>query len=144
MSDLYVLGFMFDEAASQVALIKKNKPDWQAGFLNGIGGKIEKGETPIQAMVREFEEETGYNTQEKDWQNFGAMISPNWGVGCFASKGDISKLKNMTNEAIYRVRIDDLIQGKVRALANVPGLVTFALEKLSNKNFGRMNLEYLK
>lgn len=32
---------------------------WQAGSLNGVGGKIELGETPKNAMIREFTEETG-------------------------------------------------------------------------------------
>lgn len=35
----------------------KNKPDWQKGCLNGIGGKIEEGEKPIDAVFRELEEE---------------------------------------------------------------------------------------
>lgn len=56
----YVLGFMFNEDESKVLLIMKNRPAWQAGKLNGVGGKIEAGETPIQAMEREFAEETGF------------------------------------------------------------------------------------
>ena len=52
----YVVGFMFSEE------ILKNKPDWQAGRLNGVGGKVEPNEYPDQAMVREFEEETGVRT----------------------------------------------------------------------------------
>ena len=37
----YVLGFLFSPDCKRVALIIKNRPDWQAGFLNGIGGKID-------------------------------------------------------------------------------------------------------
>lgn len=40
----YVVGFLFDSEFRQVALIRKQKPQWQAGLLNGIGGKIEYGE----------------------------------------------------------------------------------------------------
>jgi 8-oxo-dGTP diphosphatase len=58
---LYVVGFLFDEAKKRVLLIEKKKPAWQAGKLNGVGGKIEVGEMPEAAMVREFEEETGLN-----------------------------------------------------------------------------------
>lgn len=61
--DRYVLGFGFTEptrsAGTGVILIKKKRPDWQAGLLNGVGGKIEKDESPYQAMRREFREETG-------------------------------------------------------------------------------------
>lgn len=43
-------------------LIRKNRPEWQRGLLNLPGGKIEKGETPEAAAIRELKEETGYNT----------------------------------------------------------------------------------
>lgn len=44
-------------------LRKSYKPDhrlfWQNGLLNGIGGKVDKNETPDECMKREFLEETG-------------------------------------------------------------------------------------
>jgi len=55
----YVVGFLFTHNKKNVILIRKNKPEWQKGLLNGVGGKIEKNETPDQAMTREFYEETG-------------------------------------------------------------------------------------
>lgn len=58
----YVVGFLFDEAGKTVVLINKNRPAWQAGCLNGVGGKVEGPvETPEGAMSREFGEETGQN-----------------------------------------------------------------------------------
>ena len=58
----YVVGFLFDEDARRyhktghgnVVLIEKNRPAWQAGRLNGVGGHIEIGETPDEAISREF------------------------------------------------------------------------------------------
>jgi 8-oxo-dGTP pyrophosphatase MutT (NUDIX family) len=55
----YVVGFCFDFNHENVLLICKNRPDWQAGRLNGLGGKIEDGESPLTAVGREFAEETG-------------------------------------------------------------------------------------
>lgn len=55
----HCVGFFFDRSRSRVWLIRKKRPEWQAGLLNGIGGKIEPGETAHAAMVREFEEEAG-------------------------------------------------------------------------------------
>lgn len=72
---MYVAGFCFSERHDSVVLIKKARPHWQSGFLNGIGGKIEEGETPLQAMVREFEEETGVKTQTPDWTKFVVLSS---------------------------------------------------------------------
>lgn len=53
----YVVGFAFDNTQSNLMMIRKNRPDWMAGRLNGIGGKIETGESPLQAMIRECQEE---------------------------------------------------------------------------------------
>ncbi len=61
------VGFLFDDAG-RVALIEKKRPAWQAGKLNGIGGKVEPGETPAEAMRREFREETGVDVA--DWHHF--------------------------------------------------------------------------
>ncbi len=55
----YVAGFLFEPYMERVVLIQKEKPTWQKGRLNGVGGKMELGETPLQAMQREFREETG-------------------------------------------------------------------------------------
>src|SRR5258706_13272255 len=62
MKTEYVCGFAFKQfrQGPQVVLIRKNKPDWQRGKLNGVGGKVEPGEIPSEAMVREFAEETGH------------------------------------------------------------------------------------
>jgi 8-oxo-dGTP diphosphatase len=67
----YVLGFLFDESKEHVALIEKQSPEWQKGKLNGIGGKINPGEDAWQAMCREFNEETGYYTE--DWRSLGRL-----------------------------------------------------------------------
>lgn len=37
----YVLGFAFNRERTKIVLILKNRPDWQKGKYNGIGGKIE-------------------------------------------------------------------------------------------------------
>lgn len=57
----YVLGFVFNKAKDRVLLVEKRKPKWQAGHWNGIGGKIEKSEIPLQSMTREAIEETSFS-----------------------------------------------------------------------------------
>lgn len=63
----YVVGYLFD-FSNNVVLIRKTKPAWQAGKMNGIGGKVEPGENALQAMIREFKEETGADFT--DWEKF--------------------------------------------------------------------------
>ena len=76
----YVCGYMFSPDKSLVALTWKNRPDWQKGKLNGIGGKIEPEDviadrynTPLYAMRREFFEETGVRTFPNDWELFATV-----------------------------------------------------------------------
>lgn len=69
----YVVGFAFDWDG-RVALIRKNRPEWQAGRLNGIGGHVESGERPEDAMEREFWEETA--TRLTAWDLFAVMDFP--------------------------------------------------------------------
>ena len=62
----YTLGFCFNEKKDKVVLIKKRRPDWQKGLLNGIGGKINPNENDHEAQVREFFEETAIDIDSND------------------------------------------------------------------------------
>ncbi len=67
----YVCGFL--SVGDEVLLIRKTKPEWQAGRLNGVGGKIEGGELPVDAMVREFREEAGLKTNPGRWHSIYSL-----------------------------------------------------------------------
>ena len=55
---LLTVGIVFDAKLEQVLLVHKQKPDWQIGKLNGMGGKVEEGESVVECMSRECLEET--------------------------------------------------------------------------------------
>ena len=97
----YVAGFLFDATYTSVALVKKNRPEWQAGKLNAIGGKIEFPETPLQAMQREFQEETGVRIIA--WDNFCILTGKDFTVFFFVSsvyQPVLSKCRTVTDEEI--------------------------------------------
>lgn len=75
MAQEYVCGFAFDGTLTSVLLILKQKgPIGMAGMLNGIGGKIELGESPVGAMRREFlEEVSGFDDNPPEWHHFHRM-----------------------------------------------------------------------
>lgn len=52
----YVVGMVFNHDMSMILLLLRSKEPYQ-GQYNGVGGKIEDGESPYEAMVREFKEE---------------------------------------------------------------------------------------
>ncbi len=93
---LYVAGFAFDESGDRVALIRKQRPEWQRGKLNGVGGHIEEGETAVKAMVREFWEETGVSTNEGHWTQFCVLSGDDWCVYFFTYRlPNLAGLKSM-------------------------------------------------
>lgn len=86
----YVLGFAFDKRDA-VALVCKQRPDWQQGKWNGVGGHIEKGEDSRSAMSREFTEETTMYIPPIRWRLCGQIKK----VGEYAC-------------AVYTTRVIDL------------------------------------
>ena len=54
----YVVILLFSKDTEKLLLVKRNKKPYP-NMWNGIGGKIEGGETPIEAAIRECKEETG-------------------------------------------------------------------------------------
>lgn len=98
----YTLGFVFTPDFSQVLLVLKNRPAWQVGKLNGLGGKIEEGETALEGMVRELTEESGLEIAAQQWMEAGAMEGNGWRVEVFAAvwEGELAAAKTLTDEPV--------------------------------------------
>src|SRR6478609_2045994 len=99
----YVLGFMFSEDRKHVVLIRKTKPAWQAGKLNGVGGKIEENEPPLAAMIREFKEETGLRWEE--WRHFASMTNSQFIVYCYVTFASGVHVETKTEEMVLKVNV---------------------------------------
>lgn len=84
----YVCGFRFNEKFDKVLLIRKSKPEWQRGLLNGIGGKLEDIDNSfIDAIEREYDEETGLGTFD-EWREFNVIHNEIFEVHFFVSFGN--------------------------------------------------------
>ncbi len=59
----YVLALLFTADLRRVVLIRKTRPAWQAGRVNGLGGKLLPGESPADAARREVREEAGVDVE---------------------------------------------------------------------------------
>lgn len=112
----YVVGFMFAPNGRDVVLIQKNRPEWQKDKLNGVGGKIEPGETPEAAMVREFYEETG--VMFSDWTKFATLraSAENDPTGIeseihfFRATSNLANdIETLTDEAVYLVPVNTIM-----------------------------------
>jgi NADH pyrophosphatase NudC (nudix superfamily) len=85
----YVLGFILNKNKEKVLLLRKNRPKYQEGFLNGIGGKLENNENYIECMTRETKEEVFYNnkgfvTNNEDWEHVMDFRFKSGVVACYA------------------------------------------------------------
>lgn len=125
----YVLGFCINDAVrhNEILLMEKRKPDWQNGKVNGIGGKIKYGESPEDAMVREFMEETGIDSSSFSWRRFCQMgDEKSWLVHCFIGVGDVNEAKDCEEGRMIWADPENLPDN---CIDNLKWLVPMALAK---------------
>lgn len=136
----YVVGYCFSPDMSAVALIEKLKPEWQKGKLNGVGGKVEAGETPQEAMAREFEEEAGVSIDPSSWYHFhterftapqehhrgqipGAIV---YHLAVLAYNAEWPKVRTMEKEKIFKLNFPLRDTDTCRLIYNLPYLIPMA------------------
>jgi len=122
----YVAGFLFGDNGANVLLIEKTKPAWQKGKLNGIGGKIEPGETPDEAMPREFKEETDLDID--NWIPFVVLAGEKFRVHFYfahTTNDVLVQARNTTEEQVRIVPTADLFELPV--INNLRWLIPMAL-----------------
>jgi 8-oxo-dGTP diphosphatase len=133
MKTKYVVGLMFDVDCTEVLLIRKNKPKWQAGLLNGIGGKIEASDlSAINAMQREFKEEAGEDVWS--WIPFCTMSGTNndgseFQVDFFHARGEyIDQLKSQESEKLEVHDVKWICGGQEKTIGNLPWIIAMAVD----------------
>jgi 8-oxo-dGTP diphosphatase len=159
----YTLGFVFNHRIghggvhappTQVLLIQKAKPAWQAGRMNGLGGKLEKGESFAQCGAREVEEESrrpgaaagergAIDVAPEEWRHFGVLrgaevyhheASASFEIHLFSAFVPFEKMiaaeaaTCLAVEPLRLLSLDALFLGeKLRVLPNVRWMVCMAL-----------------
>lgn len=139
----YVLGFAFRDNCTSVVLIRKQKPKWQAGLLNGIGGKVEAGESPEQAMSREFKEECGVDVHPSHWRHYARMSGEQFAVDCFTLRdSDVwEKAASQESEQVEKIHPDEL--DPEQCISNLPWLIELAVDENEGR-FHFANIRYAK
>ena len=121
---------MFSIDMEHVVLIKKERPDWMKGLLNGTGGKLNDGESPKQGMEREFREETGLINN--DWKAFAILGGKDFHVTCFKTfSNDYLKARSVTDERIQILKTSHIkpdSREKPKFMHHVPALICCAMD----------------
>lgn len=124
----YVLVFLRHQ--NWILLIQKNKPEWQKGLLNGIGGKIEYWETAKQAAVREVEEETGIKLDFNEIRRFGYLRGKDWEVVCYKGFTDkILDAQTTTEEEVKLLSYSTFNEWKHQCIPNLEWILPAAFYK---------------
>lgn len=128
----FTLGFVLADG-KYVYLMRKDHPDFQAGKLNGVGGKLEPGETFADCMAREAVEESGYSGA---WHHLATMTGNTKGWGMYQcevfysvmSEGD-TEPHTCEREPIEKHPIADLLSLSSQMVPHLPVLIMAALAR---------------
>jgi ADP-ribose pyrophosphatase YjhB (NUDIX family) len=134
----YTIGIYFDSKLKKVALILKNRPEWQRGLYNFPGGHIEENETPEECISREFKEECLVKTDPKEWMQIGAIHGNNYTVIMLLciQKEEHSELRTGEDQPVFWKWIHGIPDNCIK---NVHWITYYALNivnDLSNGNNG--------
>src|SRR5690625_4212210 len=64
----------FIKRGNEILMLNRESSSWM-GMWNGVGGKLEKDETPLQCIIREVKEETGISLTDVEYKG-----NVTWGV----------------------------------------------------------------
>lgn len=144
----YVVGFVLTDE-SCVVLLRKTKPSSQAGLLNGMGGKVEPGESFADAMDREGAEESGLTFE---WLHFATLLCNDerhsGEIACFVARTtdglaweSLRGKKNDVGERFELVGVDDVAQGRCDTIPNLRWLVTMAAAETDRHDWPYLVIE---
>lgn len=123
----YVAGLMFSEDKKTVAMVLKNRPAWQAGLFNAIGGKIEEGEAPATAMAREFLEETGVETTPLEWMFHTRLEGDDFNVFFYKMFSD--KVRSATTRETEAIHLLNPYNLPINVIHNLRWIIALALDE---------------
>lgn len=134
---IYTLCFCL--VGDRVLMLLRNK-DPHRGLYNGLGGKIEVGETPRVAVIREVREEAAIDLLCADSLQYGGVLTwdsplPEHGVGgshlFMATFADASVVSNATSGAegdLHWLPVQQVIDGECQVVSNIPIFLPLLLE----------------
>lgn len=144
---IYTIGALFNENIDSLVLIKKVKPEWQAGLYNFPGGGMEPEDQGDghRCISREFNEETGILIQPKGWIRIGEIVNANLDYRVYFLTAKINNetapITVLDHPEVARwVRVHSYVQRSLPMVSNLSWLIPFAMNIHQQGNYD--NLEY--
>ena len=135
------LGFIFTPDFSQVLLITKNRPDWQVGKINGLGGKCEEGETFKACISREVQEEANILISPRKWKEVASLNWQKWQVKVFTTvwPNSLDQISTTTDEKVEWFEVERL---PTNVMSNLRWLIPLSVDSLTNLNLEVVRIKY--
>lgn len=137
----FTVGFVFTPGFEKVLLVHKEKPDWQKGLMNGLGGKYEPGESAEDCVSREVEEEAGLAIPPQLWRYVGKIEAETWCVDvlCAIWDEDPAEARKCDYEEVEWVSVDELPSN---VISNIPWLISICQDALEGDLFEDFVVKY--
>lgn len=109
----YTIGYI--RQGDSILLLNREKPSWM-GMWNGVGGKIDTGEHPLDGIIREIREETGLSdldvtpTGTITWSSQGGPIGGMYTFVAYLPEAQPYETPHGTREGILDWKTLDWIQ----------------------------------
>ena len=134
----YVLGIV--TKGNKVLLLRKNNPDWQKGLYNGVGGKVNLDETPLEAIIRECQKEVGleipnWNQIETIPLQSGVDLTYFFAV---IEEEELKKAQSLQDERVEFFDIDNLPKNILKDLKEQIDNIFLKIESKSHKKIKRI------
>lgn len=152
MKGRFVVGFLFSPCLTQVVLIQKNRPEWQAGKWNGVGGKVEDldqpkpHEQPLNML--QWDDLQNLRAQQREWTEETSAQSPEWRLFCrlrgnakeggqirlsfFCATGSFNDVRTATDETVQVHLVNSVMSGEVDIVPNLRWVLGMALRFLTH------------
>lgn len=122
---LFVLALLFTRDASQLVLMRRTRPAWQAGRVNALGGKLAPGESPLAAARREVREEAGVDVAA--WEEFLVWSDPEYRMHAVRAFDDRAlEARSCEDQPVFLADASGL---PPNAIGNLRWLVPLALDR---------------
>lgn len=137
----YTVGFIFDQTFEHVLLMHKTKPAWQAGKINGLGGKIEPGEDMYDCIVREIREESALETQKDQWVFVGNVSSDTVSLDVlgYVYEGNHNDAKTTEGEVVEWFPVASLPEN---VISNLTWIIPMTIDKIQNQVFDSFSMKF--
>ncbi len=137
----YTLGFVFNSDCTRVLLVHKQRPEWQKGRANGIGGKLDQGESPEACISRETLEESRLSIPAESWRSLGLIRQAAGDVAVFYTQynGSLADAKRGDHEEVEWFSVAQLPSN---VMDNLRWMIPLALDAMRSKNPFRFTVQY--